>query len=413
MVCLVAGFSAYSQIQINGLVTDITTGKPIANASIVIPNQKVATTTDTCGHFYLSSGQLPLRIEISHLSYEEQKLLVSAAEQLFIQLIPKTYSISEVVVDGNQYKRICRDPGFYIIDYQITGEDIYYLGYQASSQTGILRIQNIFTRKEHQIEIDRPLNLKKDYLGNIHLVTKDSVYQVFRDTSIHLLYANGNKPRYHELFSFIHPFGPFLIKKEVKENNQAISFLAIDTTDFSTDVIYESFDTDMFKDFNQAKRFRMWIYRGDGKCSSNPALANVMFRLYSFDKQVIYRPRDAWLEIKDELITILDPNSSQLIVLDKNFQIRRSKSLDFTRSSGNNDLMLLKDQKSNQLYMINMNWGHVDLYYIDPLALKWKLILSLDGYLNINNPQVYGDTLYFLYLTKTYPSVVSLFARRL
>jgi hypothetical protein len=410
---MMTGFSAYSQIQIKGLVTDITTGKPIANASIVITDQTVAATTDTTGCFSVSARQLPCMIVISHISYQEQKLIVSAGKPIKIELVPKTYSISEVVVDGSLYKRVCRDPGFYITDYQITGDNIYYLGYHESVQTGILRIQNIYTRQEHQIETDKPLSLEKDYLGNIHLITKDSVYQVFQDSCIHLLYPSENKPRYHELFSFIHPFGSFLIKKEAEKNNQAISFLAIDTADFSTEVIYESFDPDQFKDFNQAKRFRMWIYRGDGKCSSDPAVANEMFRLYSFDKNVIYRPRDAWLEVQDDYTTILDPSSSQLIVLDKSFQILYSKSLDIKRSSGNNDLLLLKDQKTNQLYMINMNWGHVDLYRIDPSILEWKLILSLDGYLNIQNPQVFGDTLYFLYLTKTYPSVVTLFSRRL
>jgi hypothetical protein len=413
LICLITGLPAFTQKQIKGQINDLYTGKPIMNASITIKDQSVWTTTDTTGFFSLSARQLPFEIVISHISYQEQKLIISTVKQLNLALIPKTYSIDEVVVDGSLYRRVCTDREFYIIDYQISGDYIYYLGYQGSINSGSLRIQNIYTRQDLEKLVNQPLSLKKDYVGNIHLITRDSVYQLFKDSCIHLLYPDENKPLYHELFAFIHPFGPFLIKKDVEKNNQAISFLAIDTADFSASIIYESFDPDLFQNFNQAKRFRMWMYRGDGKTSIDPSFANEMFRLYSFDKNVIFRPRDAWLEVKDDLITILDPNASLLVVLDKTLKIRYSKSLDFNRSSGNNYLQLIKDQKANQLYMVNMNWGHVDVYHIDPLALEWKLILSLDGYLNIQNPQVYGDTLYFLYLTKTYPSVVTLFSRKL
>lgn len=97
---LLASFSLYAQQKISGVITDKTTGEPVAFATIQAKNVQ-STLTNKSGEFELIIPSTPLNIVISHLNYEGITVLVNEAnDKLKIRITPKTLTLKEVSV-GN------------------------------------------------------------------------------------------------------------------------------------------------------------------------------------------------------------------------------------------------------------------------------------------------------------------------
>lgn len=413
IVLIAIPIRAFTQTEIQGVVIDYQSQGPVIGATVVTADNAFGTLTDSSGLFKLSVDQFPIEIEVSHLSYQKRRLVIPKDEFVEVIMFARTYDMQEAVVEGSLFQRISKEKHLFVTDFRISKGIVYYLGFEKSSKTGILSIENFDDKKAQEIVITNPLELDQDFLSNIHVFTKDSIYQILISDSISLFYPVPNDVVNHELFSFIDFFGPYLIKKQIADNNQVISFIAIDTSSFSSEIIYESFNPELFNNNIAASKFRMWRYRGEGKMAeSNCDVANYMFERYSYDKNVKYQKLDACLCTKDQNIIILDPNNWKLVFLNKDFKIIESIPLTIEKSSQNH-IELIKDDFTKNVYIVNSNWGKVSVYSVNPELMNYTRILSLDGYTNIQKPQIYKDKLYFLYLTKSYPSVNALFARPL
>jgi iron complex outermembrane recepter protein len=99
---------------LTGIVTDKGSGKPIAGASIAIPDLRTGTVTDSDGKFSLS--KLPAGsylVQVSFIGYGtfNEKVNFSTTRELNVQLKPSTIEEAEVVVTGvSKATEIRRDP---------------------------------------------------------------------------------------------------------------------------------------------------------------------------------------------------------------------------------------------------------------------------------------------------------------
>jgi len=99
-------FVSYSQI-IKGTVVDKNTNAKIYKASVYFNGTSTGTTTDEDGNFSLDiSKNLSMSISISAIGYYSvSKSIYSTNELLEIQLMPKVYSLNEVVVSSKSLKK--------------------------------------------------------------------------------------------------------------------------------------------------------------------------------------------------------------------------------------------------------------------------------------------------------------------
>ncbi|MDY0199969.1 MAG: carboxypeptidase-like regulatory domain-containing protein [Tenuifilaceae bacterium] len=83
--------------QINGIVIDKKTDKPISFSNIWVENIYVGTTSDYDGKFIFNDSLINKNIIVSAIGYKTQKLLLAYTSNRVL-LVPKSYEIEEIVI---------------------------------------------------------------------------------------------------------------------------------------------------------------------------------------------------------------------------------------------------------------------------------------------------------------------------
>ncbi|WP_075591129.1 carboxypeptidase-like regulatory domain-containing protein [Labilibacter marinus] len=108
--CLIFSQNIFAQDrELKGKVIDLKTNHAIPYATIVIPQNKKGTITDSLGNFKLTINEkdLKCKIHFSALGFINDSLQVNENkldEEVVLSLQPKTYSITEVKVTSQKYK---------------------------------------------------------------------------------------------------------------------------------------------------------------------------------------------------------------------------------------------------------------------------------------------------------------------
>lgn len=86
--------------QVNGVVLDSISGKPIAYASVIYENTKIGVNTDDKGNFSLLENDTIQYLEITNLGYNSKRVLKSDA--ITIKLSQKVYELNEIIVSAKK-----------------------------------------------------------------------------------------------------------------------------------------------------------------------------------------------------------------------------------------------------------------------------------------------------------------------
>ncbi len=184
--CIFVLTSAYAQsdtIIFIGKVVGINE-EPIENVHVLILNNSSGTSTNSDGFFYIICREFPVDLKISRIGFEDEQVTISQnqynkIEHYFtIKLKRKVYTLKEVKISESKPEPILSNRSrMIILDFKISEDNIFVL--LKNRKKCKLRIINIdsLTHFEKFIPI-RAKELYKDCLGNIHLFTEDSCYQM-------------------------------------------------------------------------------------------------------------------------------------------------------------------------------------------------------------------------------------------
>ena len=91
LTCYLGAFAGMSQgILIKGRISDNISGDKLYGASVRVKGSGQGATADSSGSFSLTVPALPVTIQISHTSYEDQEIPVNKSTTLLIQLTPRS-----------------------------------------------------------------------------------------------------------------------------------------------------------------------------------------------------------------------------------------------------------------------------------------------------------------------------------
>lgn len=174
---------------LTGVVIDSETHEPIANV-VIKPNFKEKyIVTDSSGQFKFSERVNKAAFKFIHVGYKEiaetiDSIRISSVEYLlFFKLQRKENALGEVVVSA---KHEITNPENNIIDYEFIKNKIILLNYKVPPYYSeiVLLNEQLDTLTKTKLQI-KPRYLKKDCLGNIHVFTDDSSYQlIYRNSKI-------------------------------------------------------------------------------------------------------------------------------------------------------------------------------------------------------------------------------------
>jgi len=185
---------AQNQLLIRGTIKNEITRMPIEGVNIQITNTLFGTSTNSQGKFELRIDKFPALLTITHISYYEKQIVIkqNLSDSIIIFLIPKTITLSEAEITSGTYS-IFKGKGQEVIDYNFLDSNLLILtnNFNKNCYELILTNTSFDTINIKDIShLKKPKQIFKDCMGNCHLLTSDSAYQIYPSKeSIHLIYA--------------------------------------------------------------------------------------------------------------------------------------------------------------------------------------------------------------------------------
>lgn len=173
-----------AQVYIEGHVVDATTDEPVAYAHVLQKGTENGTITDTEGYFTLEVEEIPVILAVSEVAHHTrfERVLQPRVE---IRLEAFTLELEDITVrrEGEHYFKMAN----HVLDFAFYDDLILILGNSGRevrliNHRGQVQDRSLTPGKFHEIF--------KDCLNNLHLVGRDTAWQVYYD---------------FEKLSFIHP----------------------------------------------------------------------------------------------------------------------------------------------------------------------------------------------------------------
>lgn len=122
LFALVLGIGAYSQVQLNGKVTDAATGESLPMATISIEGSSIGTVSDLDGNYTLTANSAEEVLICSFVGYLTKRISIGNQTTINIALETDASELEEVVVTALGIKREKKALGYAVQD--VKGEDV-------------------------------------------------------------------------------------------------------------------------------------------------------------------------------------------------------------------------------------------------------------------------------------------------
>lgn len=101
MLLLLINFSYAQDLRITGVVTEVSTGEPVAGANVIVQGTTNGTITDVDGNYALNVSSEGTKLVVSFIGYIIQEINVVAGKTTYdVQLEDDIQSLNEVVISG-------------------------------------------------------------------------------------------------------------------------------------------------------------------------------------------------------------------------------------------------------------------------------------------------------------------------
>lgn len=385
-----------SRTIIKGIITD-SSGSPISNTNVTITNTSKGTTTSYDGIFYLSIKKFPSSIKVSHINFRSETTRLKKSDlseiiddtlRIIFKLNKKVNQLNTFEINSAKIELLYNKPFVSIYDYQFYEDNLLLLLKEKRTFKIKLMDSDLNVLKELPLAIDGT-ELYKDCFGNSHIMTEDSVYQLWIDSlGISLIYNCS-----------LEKFNMFLNPCQTKHNKTYIFKQLIANS--QTSMFYYLNEN---KDVKYLKRIRneiaeRYVRKKEAiiKKLKQPSISKM-----SESKAAVYGARDLgrMLHYIDNLLThiienplfsinnsiyIFDHPTDSCWVFDENLLFNRSFYIDYESKRGW-DKELIFDEVEEKVYAkfkkgsmsylkkINLNTGEfIESYKIEKHTFPTKI----------------------------------------
>ena len=303
-----------AQLAFDGKVIDAETGEPLSYASIRLQGTVIGVMTDKNGEFSFDLIHLNATIEVSHVGYEPNFVKIEKINEgpLVIQMTPKEILVDDVVIsDGLQ--RVLEDETLYLFDFEFSENELFILLYDKERKAPVLAV---IDENDSIIATDpgpeKPKDLVKDCLGNVHMLTKNFACQVFTVDGNIGMYVDSLKEYKKYVEPCIGRIDEYYYYDFFRFNNQMLDYYAYNG---------ESKDGDFFCHIRDEERMHQLldpsednIYRGIARTEEEflaitPSMWKKVGKLnaeFQFYQMAFFHPVHAPLRVIDGNVYVFD-----------------------------------------------------------------------------------------------------------
>ncbi|MEI6456755.1 MAG: carboxypeptidase-like regulatory domain-containing protein [bacterium] len=172
-----------SRFQFRGKVLDRKTFTPVAGVNITVAGSRRGCSSNQNGEFMMNIYTRPVFLNVSHLNYEPQKIwLDSTSNTITILLNPASRLLQEVEIRAkSEPEPFFRDNKYSVLDYEIDDSLVFLLVYRFRINYSEILCKSVTgdTIARSGTFPFKPKGLFLDCMNNLHLLTEDSVYQIY------------------------------------------------------------------------------------------------------------------------------------------------------------------------------------------------------------------------------------------
>lgn len=232
MVCL-TGLSHAQLVHITGQVIDSHDAKGLKNVNISLAMSTFGTISGEGGEFDLVTDTLPANLVFSHIGYKTKRVWVEMdVRNLVVLLDPEVKMLQEVeVLDKTVPYPFFKDEKYSVLDYEVDQDLIYLLVYKFRRSHSELLCKTLSgdTLVPACPIFFKPTGLFLDCLGFLHVLSKDSIYQVYLGRDSLQLTHRYPLDRFHDrLENCVASSDNYLYFKKKSPDKLKIDFIKVD-----------------------------------------------------------------------------------------------------------------------------------------------------------------------------------------
>jgi hypothetical protein len=377
-----------------GTVVDESTGQPVTGANIIIRGTKAGTTTDARGDFSIYIDTLPVYMVISHLGYYTRTVLLDGGYfKMMLYLNPSVTELGEVEVKATLNEPFFKDNTYAVKDYEIDSGMVYMIIFRVNLSRFELickRTDGDTVARSKQFHF-MPTGLFRDCLGFMHVLSADSVYQVFREEhDLHLIFPDSRKKFDELMLGCRASTAELLFYRNVTKKGLSAEYFAVNKKNFQRTALTEVSDE---------KKLKMLRRNADDAQNMNSGIPDdwEQFKEWNFVQKILYKPVKTELYKIGNFICIFDIPESQIEFFDLkgNFsyklQMKAEKSGE-GRWTGD----IIVDESDSRVYTTWVRNGTCTLFRVDLNSGELKKQIALE-YPFPEKVRVYNNFVYYLY----------------
>jgi hypothetical protein len=379
-----------------GKVLDQVTSKGIPDANIYFEGYRKGSVSNNKGEFSFYIDTLPLIMVVSHLGYETRKLFLDKTSfSLILYLQPKVEQLREIVISGKTTaETVFHDQYLNVLDYEVDTGNIFVLTDDLRSSKSAIFCKNstgdtIAWNKDLTIH---PKQLFKDCLGNIHILTGDSAFQVFRASrQLLLIYPAGLKKFNEVLGNCVFSTSDMLFIRKFEKTQLAVSYFKVNRKNNQRQMLT------VIEDTVKTKLLRNNPHDNALLMQPRQPVSRDDFVDWSYVHKILYRPVSTALCKIGDFICIFNTvektiefyKMDGIYAFKLQLKVNKIKDGSWTKN-------IYVDEEKSKVYTTFIQNGYYFLYSIDLNTGDLKKVLSIT-HLYPEKLQIHDGYVYYLF----------------
>jgi len=379
-----------------GKVIDRETRYPISSANITFTGTDLGSNTNNKGEFSFFIDTIPVYMTVSHLGYETQRIwLDNTSASITVMLRLQAQMLQEIEVKAfNEPELFFKDTQYSVLDYDVDSNRVYMLIYRfrlAESELLCLSISGDTASCSGSLPF-RPTGLFHDCLGHMHILSHDTAYQVFRDSSILRLIHPAEIERFRRTLSdCVASAGDLLFFRKLSRNQVGVEFYTINR---------QTSQRQHLTNANDEEKMKMLRRNPDDNAMmmmSHIPDSRDAFQEYAWVKKVLYKPNTSTLYKTDNILCVFNTADYTLEFYTLNGVFSAKLKLQIQETNdGRWTTEIYIDEIDQKAYTSFLRNGKLTLYRIDLNNGDLKRVISTT-HMYPQKIKVHNNFLFYLY----------------